>query len=117
MSAAAVVQNFCITMTSCLLQDLTPRAKDSLVSFGERMSTRIFASFLRVNGVPARQFDAPEIGFVTSDDFGNADILYDQTLSKVRDPAEGVVLSCLRFAGTVDHQEKRWSLLKSWSAL
>jgi aspartokinase len=65
------------------LQDLTPRAKDSLVSFGERMSTRIFASFLRVNGVPARQFDAPEIGVVTSDDFGNADILYDQTLSKV----------------------------------
>jgi aspartate kinase len=67
----------------CCVQDLTPRAKDSLVSFGERMSTRIFASFLRVNGVPARQFDAPEMGVVTSDDFGNADILYDQTLSKV----------------------------------
>jgi aspartate kinase len=47
------------------------------------MSTRIFASFLRANGVPARQFDAPEMGVVTSDDFGNADILYDQTLSKV----------------------------------
>jgi len=29
------------------LQDLTPRAKDNLVSFGERMSTRIFASYLR----------------------------------------------------------------------
>jgi hypothetical protein len=29
------------------LQDLTARAKDSLVSFGERMSTRIFASYLR----------------------------------------------------------------------
>ncbi len=29
-------------------QDLTPRAKDSLVSFGERLSTRIFASYLRV---------------------------------------------------------------------
>eukprot|EP00967_Tisochrysis_lutea_P126410 scaffold213640_cov15-Tisochrysis_lutea.AAC.1 len=28
-------------------QDLTPRAKDNLVSFGERMSTRIFASYLR----------------------------------------------------------------------
>ncbi|WIA23139.1 hypothetical protein OEZ85_001472 [Tetradesmus obliquus] len=67
-----------------IMQDLTPRAKDSLVSFGERMSTRIFASFLRVNGVPARQHDAAEIGVVTSDDFGNADILYDQTLSKLR---------------------------------
>lgn len=32
-----------------IMQDLTPRAKDSLVSFGERMATRIFASYLRVN--------------------------------------------------------------------
>lgn len=30
-----------------IMQDLTPRAKDSLVSFGERLSTRIFASYLR----------------------------------------------------------------------
>lgn len=30
-----------------IMQDLTARAKDSLVSFGERLSTRIFASFLR----------------------------------------------------------------------
>ena len=29
------------------LQDLTNRARDSLVSFGERLSTRLFASFLR----------------------------------------------------------------------
>jgi aspartate kinase len=53
------------------------------VSFGERMSTRIFASYLRTRGVPARQLDAPEIGFITSDDFGNADIIYEQTLPKV----------------------------------
>lgn len=38
-----------------LHQDLTLRAKDSLVSFGERLSTRIFASYLRANGVPAQQ--------------------------------------------------------------
>jgi aspartokinase len=66
------------------LQDLTARARDSLVSFGERMSTRIFTSYLRQRGVPARQFDAPEIGFITSDDFGNAEIIYEQTLGKVR---------------------------------
>ena len=29
-----------------IMQDLTPRARDSLVSFGERLSTRIFAAFL-----------------------------------------------------------------------
>ena len=30
-----------------MLQELTPRAQDSLVSFGERLSTRLFASYLR----------------------------------------------------------------------
>lgn len=47
------------------------------------MSTRIFASYLRQRGVPARQLDAPEIGFITTDDFGNADIIYERTLPKV----------------------------------
>jgi hypothetical protein len=67
----------------CFLQDLTARAKDSLVSFGERMSTRIFASYLRQQGVPAKQFDAPGMGVVTTDDFGNADVIYEQTLPNV----------------------------------
>ena len=30
-----------------IMQDLTLRARDSLVSFGERLSTRLFAAFLR----------------------------------------------------------------------
>ncbi len=29
------------------MQELTARAQDSLVSFGERLSTRLFASYLR----------------------------------------------------------------------
>lgn len=44
-------------------QDLTLRAKDSLVSFGERLSTRIFASYLRANGVPAHQVGGSWRGF------------------------------------------------------
>ena len=64
-------------------QELTPRAKDSLVSFGERLSTRIFASYLRTQGVPARQFDAWDIGLVTSDEFTNAEIQCDSSLTAV----------------------------------
>ncbi|KAI8477517.1 MAG: Aspartate/glutamate/uridylate kinase [Monoraphidium minutum] len=67
-----------------IMQDLTARAKDSLVSFGERMSTRIFASFLRAQGVPARQHDAWDLGFTTDDNFGNADIIYEDSLPKVQ---------------------------------
>lgn len=38
-----------------VLKDMTPRARDYLVSFGECMSTRIFAAYLNKIGVKARQ--------------------------------------------------------------
>ncbi|KAG6621775.1 hypothetical protein I3842_Q002200 [Carya illinoinensis] len=58
-----------------MMKELTLRTKDYLVSFGECMSTRIFAAYLNKIGAKARQYDAFEIGFITTDDFTNADIL------------------------------------------
>ncbi|RDX65512.1 Aspartokinase 3, chloroplastic [Mucuna pruriens] len=58
-----------------MMKELTKRTQDYLVSFGECMSTRIFAAYLNAIGVKARQYDAFEIGFITTDDFTNADIL------------------------------------------
>lgn len=58
-----------------MMKELTLRTRDYLVSFGECMSTRIFAEYLNQIGVKARQYDAFDIGFVTTDDFTNADIL------------------------------------------
>lgn len=66
------------------MQEMTPRAKDSLVSFGERLSTRIFAAYLTRLGVPAQQFDAWDLGLVTSDEFTNAEIDYAQSIPAVR---------------------------------
>ncbi|KAF9604545.1 hypothetical protein IFM89_007666 [Coptis chinensis] len=56
-------------------KEMTLRTRDHLVSFGECMSTRIFAAYLNKIGAKARQYDAFEIGFRTTDDFTNADIL------------------------------------------
>ncbi|CAI9111606.1 OLC1v1011867C5 [Oldenlandia corymbosa var. corymbosa] len=58
-----------------MMKELTPRTRDYLVSFGECMSTRIFAAYLNKIAVKARQYDAFDIGFITTDDFTNADIL------------------------------------------
>ncbi|CAN8299581.1 unnamed protein product [Cochlearia groenlandica] len=58
-----------------MMKELTLRTRDYLVSFGECMSTRIFAAYLNKIGVKARQYDAFEIGFITTDDFTNGDIL------------------------------------------
>eukprot|EP00850_Spirogloea_muscicola_P017462 SM000150S01721 [mRNA] locus=s150:314021:317575:+ [translate_table: standard] len=86
-----------------LMKELTLRTKDYLVSFGERLSTRLFAAYLNRCGVRARQactpahtsaadgalelfnmlcYDAFDIGFSTTDEFTNADIL-DVTYTQV----------------------------------
>ena len=73
-----------------LMDELTPRTRDKLVSFGERMSTRIFAGYLNRMGVKAKQFDAWKLGFVTTDDFTNADILPETyaNVAKALEPQE-----------------------------
>ncbi|CAM6084020.1 unnamed protein product [Calypogeia fissa] len=58
-----------------MMRELTPRTRDYLVSFGERLSTRIFAAYLKKQGVKARQYDAFDIGLITTDEFTNAEIL------------------------------------------
>ena len=67
-----------------IVQELTPRARDSLVSFGERMSVRLFAAHLAAEGVPARAVDAFRAGVVTSDDFGAADVDYAASLPALK---------------------------------
>ena len=42
-----------------MMKELTLRTKDYLVSFGECMSTRIFAAYLNTVGVKARQVCIP----------------------------------------------------------
>ncbi|CAD7699140.1 unnamed protein product [Ostreobium quekettii] len=67
-----------------IVQECTPRARDSVISFGERLSTRIFAALLAREGVPARQYDAWDLGFVSTDEFTNADVIFDATLPAIR---------------------------------
>uniref|UniRef100_A0A7S3EG08 Aspartokinase n=1 Tax=Rhodosorus marinus TaxID=101924 RepID=A0A7S3EG08_9RHOD len=57
------------------LRELTPRGKDYLVSFGERLSVRIMAAHLAKNeNLPAKAFDAFDVGFLTDSNFLNAEI-------------------------------------------
>lgn len=55
-----------------LVKELTPRTLDYVVSFGERLSTRIIASAFDKAGIPASQHDAFDIGMLTDDQFGSA---------------------------------------------
>ena len=63
--------------------ELTPRTKDALVSYGERMSVRIVAATLNKIGVPAQAFDSWTLGMRTTSEFGNAEVK-DETYANVR---------------------------------
>ena len=57
-----------VCMGVCLMQEVTPRTRAMLVSFGERMSTPDFCELFEDQRGEREQYDAFEIGMVTSDD-------------------------------------------------
>jgi aspartate kinase len=57
-----------------LIRELTGRTKDYLVSFGERLSVRIAASYFRLINMKARAMDAWEIGFVSDSNYTAAEL-------------------------------------------
>jgi len=55
-----------------LVRELSRRSLDYVSSFGERMSVRVIADFFTRQGLPARAYDAWELGFITDDAFNKA---------------------------------------------
>lgn len=67
-----------------ILGELTPRIMDSIVSFGERLSSRVIAAALRSKGVTAHQFDAGQ--FVITDDFyQSANVQWRETQANIEE--------------------------------
>lgn len=66
------------------IKELSPRTKDYLVSFGERLCVRIFSAHLRYNeGIPAEYVDAYEAGFLSNSNFTRAE-LHESTYENVK---------------------------------
>lgn len=58
-----------------LLRELTKRTRDYLVSFGERLSVRMMASYLNTQGYNAKFYDAWDVGFISDSNFMSAELL------------------------------------------
>jgi aspartate kinase len=58
-----------------LIRELTPRTRDYLVSFGERLSVRIAGAYFNLLGVKAKAFDAWDLGFKSDSNFTGAELL------------------------------------------
>jgi aspartate kinase len=58
-----------------LIKELTAKTQDYLVSFGERLSTRVVACYFRSIGINARALDGWDAGFISDSNFTSAEIL------------------------------------------
>jgi aspartate kinase len=54
------------------LSELTPRSRDYIISFGERLSAPILSAALRHQGLPSQTLDGCEAGIVTTSTHGDA---------------------------------------------
>ncbi len=62
-----------------ILGETTPRIKDYIVSYGERMSALLMEAALREAGVQSRWMTGGEAGIITTDDYGEAKVLIDES--------------------------------------
>jgi aspartate kinase len=60
-----------------VMKRINPELMDEVQSFGERCSSRIVAACLTKEGIPAKAFDAYDIGVITTPDYGKAEPLPD----------------------------------------
>jgi aspartate kinase len=58
-----------------LIRELTPRTKDYMVSFGERLAVRLAAAWFASQGIKARAFDAWQLGFISDSNFTAAELI------------------------------------------
>lgn len=65
------------------LEELTPRTRDLVQSFGERMSVIVMSAMLQDMGVNAVPVEADDLGVITDGQFGSATVDMDTTRSNV----------------------------------
>jgi aspartate kinase len=69
----------------CYVGELTPKSKDYVVSFGERLSAPIVWGAIQDHNLETQYFTGKEAGIVTDSNFGEADPLMNYTTHLVRE--------------------------------
>ena len=75
-----------------ILQDLTPRSQDRILSYGELVATTIIASTLQSRGINARWLDARDF-IITDERFTRARPVDELTLRGIQEKVRPLVLS------------------------
>ncbi len=72
-----------LAMGVSVVGELTPRSKDAIAAFGEKLSAPLFRKALELEGVRARAWTGQEAGLVTNERWGEAEPLLELSLYQV----------------------------------
>ncbi len=89
-----------------MIKELTRRTKDYVVSFGERLSVRTAAAYFNKIGLPAKSYDAWEVGFLSDSNFMAAELLesvWHDIPEKLHDYITGLSLDIPVVTGFIAH--------------
>ncbi|MFI5448398.1 MAG: aspartate kinase [Candidatus Bathyarchaeia archaeon] len=75
------------------LMELTPRSRDFILSFGEKMSAPLICGAVKDSGLKARWFTGCEAGVTTDENFGEAKPLMDLTIRRVKEQLEPLLMA------------------------
>ena len=65
-----------------ILGEATPRISDAIVSYGERLSSRVIAAVMQAGGINAQQYDSSDY-IVTDSSFQDAEPLWEATATRI----------------------------------
>ena len=74
------LQDRCYAIAS--LGEATPRESDAIVSFGERLSSRLITAVMSSQGLAVKQYDSSRF-IITDDNYQDADPLWDETEARI----------------------------------
>ena len=87
--AALLAQLEQLILGISMVGELTPRSRDAVASFGERLSAPLFRKALELEGLKAKAYTGQEIGLVTDERFGEAEPLLELSLYQIADALKG----------------------------
>ncbi len=72
-----------------LLQEISPKTKDYLLGFGERMSALIISEAFCSKGLQTQYIDARDL-IVTDENFGNANVDFEASFAKIKEKLQNI---------------------------
>lgn len=86
-------------------KDVSPRKKDLAISCGEIISASLVSHYLEANGIPSEPLTGVQAGIVTTDNYGNSDIISINTIKIKALLTQGKVVVIAGFQGATSEGE------------